>query len=136
MIGGYVMSNKLIKVGEYNTEFNDILGIKLDRLDIYKSKGLIAHLIKRKHDKYIKYIDCIPDIIQSPDYIGINPNENNTDSIELIKRYDNNVMIGIKLDGDNKYFYVASMYDVSESKIQRRLHSGRIKKYVDIDENK
>lgn len=122
------MSNKLTKVGKYNTKFNDILGIKLDCLDIYKSKGLIAHLIKRKHDEYIKYIDCIPDIIRNPDYIGINPNENNTDSIELIKRYDNNVMIGIKLDKDNKYFYVASMYDVSESKIQRRLHSGRIKK--------
>ena len=37
-------------------------------------------------------------------------------------------MIGIKLDKDGDYLYVATMYEVQESKIIRRLHSGRIKK--------
>ncbi|MCH5263019.1 MAG: hypothetical protein J1F42_08900 [Lachnospiraceae bacterium] len=67
-----------------------------------------------------------PDIIMNPDYIGVNPNEQGI-SIELIKRYADNVMLGIKLDMAGEYLYVFTMHDIQESKILRRLHSGRIK---------
>lgn len=122
---------ELLHVGKYNLKFNDILEIELEPLDIFRSKGLPAHMLKRKHYKCLKYIDYIPDIIENPDYIGINPNEKDT-SIELIKRYADNVMIGVKLDSDKGYFYVSTMHDVQESKITRRLHSGRIKK-ISVD---
>lgn len=69
--------------------------------DIYRSKGLPIHMIKRRHEKCLKYIDYIPDIIENPDYIGINPNENADKSIELIKKYKDNILIGIKIDKDN-----------------------------------
>lgn len=124
---------ELIKVGKYNLKFNKILGIEIEELEIYRSKGLPSHMVKRKHFKCLKYIDYIPDIILKPDYIGINPNEVDV-SIELIKRYSDNVMIGIKLDIDEKYLYVTTMHDVQESKISRRLHSGRIKEFsVDME---
>lgn len=124
----HMQNNKenLLKVGQYNLKFNSILGINLQELEIYRSKGLPFHMVKRKHFNCLKYIDYIPDIILQPDYIGINPNEQGT-SIELIKRYEDNVVVGIKLDTDNEYLYVSTMYDVQESKIARRLHSGRIK---------
>ena len=127
--------DELLKVGEYCNKFNDILGIKIDKLDIYRSKGLPAHIVKRKHYKCLKYIDYIPDIIATPDYIGINPNEEGV-SIEMIKRYDDNVMIGIKLDTDGDYLYVSTMHNIQEGKIVRRLHSGRLKKIsIDTEEN-
>lgn len=130
------MDNKLLKVGKYNLIFNDILGINISDFDIYRSKGLPAHMLKRHHEKCLKYIDYIPDIIQSPDYIGINPNETEVQSIELIKRYRDNILIGIKLDKDNDYLYVSTMHDISESKIQMRLFSGRFKEFnVDEPEN-
>lgn len=130
------MSDKeeLLKVGKYDPRFNDILGIDIEELEIYRSKGLPSHMVKRKHFKCLKYIDYIPDIILQPDYIGINPNESGN-SIELIKKYSENVMIGIKLDTDGKYLYVSTMHDVQESKISRRLYSGRIKEFsVDKDD--
>ena len=63
------MANKddLIKVGKYNSEFNEILGIEIGNLEIYRSKGLPSHMVKRKHFKCLKYIDYIPDIILEPD---------------------------------------------------------------------
>lgn len=82
--------------------------------------------MKRKRYKCLKYIDYIPDILLHPDYIGINPNEQGK-SIELIKQYADNVMIGIKLDTNGEYLYVSTMHDIQESKISRRLHSGRLK---------
>lgn len=128
------MSNNLIVVGKYKSEFNTMLGINMEPKEIYRSKGLPAHMLKSKHEKCLKYIDYIPDIINNPDYIGINPNENGTESIELIKRYRDNIMIGIKLDKDNDYLYVLTMHDIQESKIKRRLHSGRLKK-ISVDNN-
>ena len=119
---------ELIKVGKYNLEFNDILGINIDELEIFRSKGLPSHMVKRKHFKCLKYIDYIPDIILDPDYIGINPNEPEV-SIELVKRYTDNVIIGIKLDTDGNYLYVSTMHDVQKAKIPRRLHSGRLKEF-------
>ena len=77
-------------------------------------------------------VTYIPDIIDNPDYIGINPNENGTGSIELIKRYKDNVLVGIKLDTNNSYLYVSTMHDIQESKVQRQLHSGRIKE-INVD---
>lgn len=117
----------LIKVGTYNSTFNQILGINMPILDIFRSKGLPSHMLKRHHEKCLKYIDFIPDIIKTPDYIGINPNEPN--SIELVKQYKDNVMIGIKLDINNNYLYISTMHDIQESKIRRRLHSGRLKSF-------
>lgn len=124
------MYNKLLKVGKYNQQFNDILGINISNFDIYRSSGLPAHMLKRHHEKCLKYIDYIPDIIKEPDYIGINPNETEVQSIELIKRYNDNILIGIKLDKDNDYLYVSTMHDIPESKIQRRLFSGRLKEFI------
>lgn len=73
--------------------------------------------------------------MSTPDYAGINPNETGI-SLELIKRYADNVMIGIKLDVEGNYLYVSTMHEVQDSKISRRLHSGRIKRIsIDKEEN-
>lgn len=119
---------ELVYVGKYNPKFNEILGISIEPLKIYRSKGLPSHMIKRKHFSCLKYIDYIPDIIADPDYIGVNPNKQG-ESVELIKKYTNNVMIGIKLDMDGQYLYVSTMHNIQESKISRRLYSGRFKPF-------
>ena len=120
--------DKLIEVGKLYSELNEIAGTNLPLIKIYRSKGLPAHLIKQKHFHCLKHIDNIPDIINEPDYIGVNPNEKGN-TIELIKVLTKNILIGIKLDANKDYLYVATMYDVQESKLQRRLHSGRFKKF-------
>ena len=123
------MSDKLLEVGNYKDEFNKILGVNIDSQLIYRSTGLPAHMIKRKHFNCLKYIDYISDIIENPDYVGINPNEDGESSIEFIKRYKINVLICVKLDSDKNHMYVSTMHDISESKILRRLHSGRLKEF-------
>lgn len=126
--------DKLIEVGEFYQKLNDIVGAKLPLQKIYRSKGLPSHLVKQNHFNCLKHLDDIPDIIKNPDYIGINPNENG-DTIELIKIFEKNILVGIKLDINENYLYISTMHDVQESKIQRRLYSGRIKKN-NIDEDK
>lgn len=38
--------DKLIAVGKYKSEFNTILGINIESKEIYRSKGLPAHMLK------------------------------------------------------------------------------------------
>lgn len=119
-------SNDLIPVGIFRDEFNRIVQTSLPVCTIYRSRGLVKHLIKRNHTDCIQYIDYIPLIIRDPDYIGVSPRQNQ--DIELVKRFDKNVLIGIKLDKGNEYLFVATMYILQDAKLERRLFSGRLKR--------
>lgn len=120
--------DKLISVGKYNKKFNELLGINITQEEIFRSTGLPAHLVKRNHGNCLKYIDYISDIIEHPDYIGRNPNEKGN-SVELVKKYKDNILLGIKVDLSTNSLYISTMFDLQESKLQRRLHSGRLVKY-------
>lgn len=113
-------------VGEYTETFNDLTAAALPCGPIYMSEGFSVHIQKR-HPGHVKYIERVPEIITSPDYIGCNPKE--PDSIELVKVLDENILLAIKLDKKQDYLYVASLYDVNTSKIERRLSGGRLKAY-------
>ncbi|EMB83652.1 PBECR3 domain-containing polyvalent protein [Streptococcus mutans] len=90
-------------------------------------EGLKKHLAKQKHEDVLIYFDKITEIISSPDYVGINPREK-IESLELIKRYDDNVLLALKIDKKNNCYYIPTMYTVSEYKVEQRLYSGRLKK--------
>lgn len=124
------MSDKNIIVGKYDTKFNDILGLNYKEYDIVRSKGLLTHLIKRKHYIAAKYIDYVSDIILNPDYIGFNNKEENK-SIELVKRLAHNVFISVKLDKSKNQLYVATMITLTDSKLESYIKSGRLKEVVD-----
>ena len=72
-------------------------------------------------------MELIPQIISSPDYIDINPNEKNI-SFELVKRISENMQIGIKLDTKDKYLYVATLHTITDSKLKHGIQNGRLKK--------
>ena len=118
------MKDKFLKLTTYDGRFDRLLNVKLPKLDIIQSQGLKTHILKR-HSSCVKYLDKINEIISSPDYVGVNPKESN--SFELIKKYADNVLIGIKLDIKNNYYYVATLHDINQSKLERRIHSGRVK---------
>jgi len=116
-------SDKLFQVAHFNTSLNDILNTSYDAFAIFQSKGLLAHLLKRKHYVAAKYIDNIPEILSKPDYIGIY-NEN----IEYIKCYKDNIFISVKLDCKRNKYYVATVFDVKQGKIDSYVRNGRLKK--------
>lgn len=62
------------------------------------------HILKR-HPECVEYLQYFPFIIRHPDYIGINPYESGT-SFELVKVFDKNIQIGIKLDVKGDYFFL------------------------------
>lgn len=116
--------DNLFIVGEYKESFNLATEQSLPCGPIYQSVGLITH-IKKRHPNEVDNLKYISDIIAKPDYIGKHPNE--SDSIELVKVLENNVMACIKLDSNEGYLFVASIFEISDSKLKNRLNSGRLK---------
>ena len=113
---------------QINKKIMEELGIVTDVNKIVISKGLKSHIEKHNHKNVLKYFDKIQEILESPDYIGINPRKKQT-SLECIKILDDNVLVAVKLDTKRNYFYTPSMYDITDSKLKTLLESGRIKKY-------
>lgn len=104
------------------------LGINTDIDRLYVSQGLRKHIIKHNHENVLKYYDDVRNIIANPDYIGINPNEKSV-SFECIKVMEDNVLVAVKLDSKRSYFYVASIYSITESKLKKMIKSGRVRSY-------
>jgi len=90
--------------------------------------GAIKHIKNRHPEDLDKYFNRIPEIISNPDYVGQNPTEPN--SVELIKEFDDDVLVAIKLDPSG-YIYLSSMYALNngQHKVKSRLASGRIIPY-------
>lgn len=112
--------DKLIEIARFNTELNAALGTTYNSFKIYKSRGLLTHLLKRNHYTAAKYIDHLPDIIREPDFAGVY-----NGNIELVKCYENNIFISIKLDTKKSKHYVATIFDVKRGKIEAYIKSGR-----------
>lgn len=121
------MNNKVFKIAEFNDKFNDYLPIHLNNDFIYQSYGLKKHIEKR-HPECLEYLPCIPFIISHPDYIGVNPNEKGV-SFELVKIFDNNIQIGIKLDMNSNYLYIATLHSITDSKLNHGIKNGRLIKF-------
>jgi len=116
-------SEKLILLGQLSSQVISLLKIPEQEIKIYRSKGLLAHLLKRKHYKAAKYLDYISDIIENPDYAGMSDGQ-----IELVKIFKDNIFLSIKLDVTKQIYYVATIFDVNQSKIDSYCKSGRLTK--------
>lgn len=121
------MKDNLIKVSNFNRDINRHLPFHLEYDYIYQSTGLVKHITKR-HPECMEYMQYLNYIISHPDYIGINPNEKGR-SFELVKTFDKNIQIGIKLDVKEDYLYVATLHSITDGKLKHGLENGRLKKF-------
>lgn len=119
--------DKMIFVTELSDNLLNLLGIQTQNFKIYRSKGLLAHLLKRKHYTAAKYLDYLPEIINNPDYAGITAGQ-----IELVKCFKDNIFLSIKLDQTKSIYYIATVFDVKKSKIDSYCRSGRLKNLTNM----
>lgn len=116
-------------VGELNiTKKNVLLGTSFTISEVYMFSGSIKHIKKRHPGIWEKHGQEIPNIISSPDFIGMNPSEPN--SLELYKHLSEEVLLAIKIDPTG-YMFISSFYNLHNAsvKINKRLRNGRIVKY-------
>lgn len=116
------------KIGQVTNEVKEIFNIVLEASDIKVNKeGLRSHMMKHHHNDVIRHIEDLELILSNPDFVGVNPREKDT-SFEYVKRFDDNVLVAIKLHKSGDFFYVPTMYRIQDYKLQSRIKSGRLRK--------
>lgn len=124
------------RVGYFKEKMANYLGVRYSGT-IYASPGVIKH-IQRRHGKHLSkkivgnIIDVMKKIIESPDYIGVYKITENEVLIELVKKIDDNILIGIEIDSERDYIYVSTMYPITDAKMDRKIYSGKLSRW-DLD---
>ena len=113
-----IITKDVKKMLSINSDVNKIL-IHYDNFE--------KHLIKRNHQNMISHIPKISQYLKNPDYVGVNPREKGV-SLEYIVQVEPNILIAVKLDSKNGYFYVATMHEISQLKLTQRIRNGRLRK--------
>lgn len=120
---------QIIKVGELTSNVIDILNLKERPRNIKFAYDRIPHCENHKKDfknesSYNKSMEAIPSIINNPDYIGYNKNNN---SIEYIKRIDDLTLVAIRIKPKGDLF-LRSLYPISEVKLKNKILAKEYKK--------
>ncbi|MGL5086482.1 MAG: PBECR2 nuclease fold domain-containing protein [Clostridium sp.] len=130
------MENKFCtykRVGYLRSKMSNILGISYNGV-IYASPGVVKH-IKNRHGNHLSrkvttnIIEIMKSIISDPDYIGIYKSSFGKISVEIIKKIDVNILVGIEIDNEKDYIYVSTMYPITDAKIESKLYNGKLIKW-------
>lgn len=119
------------KVGKIKISISELLELNLPRI-VYASPGVINHIRKRHGRQFTKkikdnIIDIIEKIIKEPEYVGLDYRRVAGGSLELIKKVDNIILLlGLEIDLEEQYIYVATMYPITLSKMNARIYRGRL----------
>lgn len=118
------------KVGKIDASLAD----KCDLMyygSVYISPGVIRHILKR-HSKQLSrsvkenIVNIIESILKEPDYVGAKIKENNTVTIEFVKKIDSILLLGMEIDKDEGYIYVSTLYPITKSKINNKIYCGKL----------
>lgn len=89
--------------------------------------------MKTSHpDDYAKYKEELPNILNHPDYVGINPKDN---SIEYVKEFlvDNEyVKVAVRISTKGQY-YARSLYVLNNRRTENFIKKGTLKKVDNSD---
>lgn len=94
---------------------------------VFIGESNIEHIKNRHPYEFDKYYKDISIIINSPDYVGINPKD---DSILFVKLYNVDgeyVRVAVKIASGGKYF-ARTLHSLSTCNAERYLEKGTLKK--------
>lgn len=126
------------KVGKLKISISELLELDLPRI-VYASPGVVNH-IKKRHGRQLtkkmkdNIIDIIQKIIKNPEYVGLDCGRVSVGSFQLIKKVDNIILLlGLEIDIEEQYIYVATMYPITLSKLNARVYKGKLLKAESIE---
>lgn len=114
--------NQKIQVGYLSKSITDKTNGLYTPCPIFISDNNIKHIQKAHPEDYNNYFNKLSDIINTPDYVGINPKDK---SLQLIKVFDSNVLVALRVTSSNVMF-VRSLYTIKPEKLNAYIASERL----------
>lgn len=115
------------QVGAIKSDVIQALGLTVEaNTPIYLGPSNIQHMNLRHPADYQKYGEHIPDILATPDYVGVNPSNG---SIEYVKEFliaGEYVKVAVRIAGSGKYF-ARSLYVLKPNRVKNFIAKGTLK---------
>ena len=88
-------------------------------------------MLSKHESDFIKYGDRITEILESPDYVGINPKDQ---SIEYVKEISEFVKVAVRVSATG-VFYARSLYTLSKIHVNNYISKGALKPLTNRDKS-
>ncbi len=115
------------KIGIVSDKIQKTIKIQsLEDNSIYLGDTNIEHMKSSHPEDYQKYGSELENILNNPDYIGLNPKDN---SLEYVKEFniDNEyVKVAVRVSSSSKY-YARSMYILNNNRVNDFIRKGTLK---------
>jgi hypothetical protein len=111
------------KIGEFSVAVVELLALDIPAgTEIYIGETNLQHMERRHPREYAKYYSRINKIIETPDFVGINPSDG---SIEFIKSFGKYVKVAVRIALDGEY-YARSLYSISAKRVLDFVKDGKL----------
>jgi len=122
----------MTKVGEISQRVVDILNLNIEAgTPIYLSDSNIEHMINTHPDDFENYGMDIENIIQYPDYVGINPNDNSLEYVKLYKVQNKEyIKVAVRVSSRGSYFS-RTLYSRDTRRMEQFIEKGYLLTYWD-----
>lgn len=115
-------------IGYISKSVIEILDLDLvPNTPVFIGESNIQHIQNRHPYEYDKYYKDISTIINTPDYIGINPKDNSILFVKLYKTDKEYVRIAVKITSSGKCF-AKTLHSLSTCNAERYLKKGTLKR--------
>ena len=116
-----------VKVGRLTQDIINLLNLNRDECDIVLWEDRLKYIEKHKvnfddESDFEKHIARIPEIIDSPDYVGKHPADN---SIQYIKRLDKLMIVAIRIKNQGNLAF-RTAYPLSEEQLADYIKCGTV----------
>jgi hypothetical protein len=111
------------KIGVFSAAVVEALALDIAAgTDIYVGETNKQHMLRRHPQEYAKYYSRINKIIETPDFVGINPSDG---SVEFIKSFGKYIKVAVRIANDGEY-YVRSLYSITPKRLEEWVKDGKL----------
>lgn len=115
-------------VGHISQSVIETLGLKLEPgTPVFIGESNIAHIKSRHPYEYDVYYKDIGAIINSPDYVGLNPKDGSILFVKLYRIDEDYIRVAVKITAGGKCF-AKTLHSLSTCNAERYIEKGTLKK--------
>ncbi len=116
------------KIGELTDNVKNALSLSApaDR-NIYIGDTNIQHMEKAHPEDYKKYKDEIKNILENPDYVGLNKNDDSIEYVKEIQHDDEFIKVAVRVSSAGR-LYARSLYVLNNQRVKNFISKGTLKK--------
>ncbi|MEG1431938.1 PBECR3 domain-containing polyvalent protein [Eubacterium sp.] len=118
----------MVVLGYISAEIINTLGLDLSPgAPIYIGESNIRHMKKSHPEDYKRYRHLLKEILNDPDYVGINPSDQSIEFVKEIQMGDEFIKVAVRVSQNGKH-YARTLYKLNTRRTLNFIRDGKLLK--------